>query len=380
MDIPNYFQEFLKEIRLTQNMRDDLLKGHTTLRERLHSDEHLTPIIVDSFLQGSYKRSTAVRPKGDKRADVDIVVVTKIKRSEYPDPEKAMNLFIPFLEKYYTGKYKIQGRSFGIELSYVDMDLVITSAPSEEEENIYKSYSVTTSDTVEEATDWRLIKSWVPNTMRSPLEQKAIKEAIQKEKEWQTEPLWIPDREAKVWQETHPLEQIKWTSQKNKRCNGHFVNIVKAIKWWELINHENLRPKGYPLEHLLGDCCPDSINSIAAGVTAVFENITTKYAMYALSKSKPFMQDRGLPAHDVFARITEEEFEIFWTVATKAAQIAREALQSTDEVESSFKWRELFGEKFPKATNNDNKETIQEFTKNSALPIIRSNPSKPWSF
>lgn len=46
------------------------------------------------------------------------------------------------------------------------------------------------------------------------------------------EPLYIPDRDADSWEKTHPLEQISWTQQKNARCNGHYVNIVKCLKWW----------------------------------------------------------------------------------------------------------------------------------------------------
>ena len=46
------------------------------------ADEDLKDIIVTTFLQGSYRRSTAVRPKQGKRSDVDIVVVTKLDKEE----------------------------------------------------------------------------------------------------------------------------------------------------------------------------------------------------------------------------------------------------------------------------------------------------------
>jgi hypothetical protein len=53
-----YFDKFLSNIRLTKSQRDDLITGHTTLRERLASDEELSKIIVSTFLQGSYRRAT----------------------------------------------------------------------------------------------------------------------------------------------------------------------------------------------------------------------------------------------------------------------------------------------------------------------------------
>lgn len=122
-----YFSDFLADIRLQQNHRDELKTGHTTLQNRLWADEDLSKIIVNTFLQGSYHRATAIRPHGGKRADVDIVVVTKIPEST--NPEDAMALFKPFLDKHYKDKWELQGRSIGISMSYVDLDLVITPRP-----------------------------------------------------------------------------------------------------------------------------------------------------------------------------------------------------------------------------------------------------------
>ena len=42
-----------------------------------------------------------------------------------------MNVLVPFLNRYYAGKWKKKGRSIGIELSDVKLDVVLTSAPSE---------------------------------------------------------------------------------------------------------------------------------------------------------------------------------------------------------------------------------------------------------
>jgi len=46
MNIPTYFARFLKEIRLTSNQVNDLIKGHTTLRNRLEEDEEMSKIDV----------------------------------------------------------------------------------------------------------------------------------------------------------------------------------------------------------------------------------------------------------------------------------------------------------------------------------------------
>ena len=156
------FETFLKGIRPTSAMRDNLKKGHKTLRDRLNADADLKPILVSDFLQGSYRLYTAVRPKGDKRSDVDIIVVTKLDETEYT-PKNALALFEPFLNKHYNGKWHPQGRSFGIELSYVELDVVPTSAPTEQEYGILRSDSVTHDGDLFEARElqeWRLHPTW----------------------------------------------------------------------------------------------------------------------------------------------------------------------------------------------------------------------------
>jgi hypothetical protein len=366
MELQNSFSKFLKEIRPTQSTKDDFITGHTTLTDRLNKDEALKPIIVSTFLQGSYRRSTAVRPKSGKKSDVDIIVVTKLSKEEYTNPDDAMDIFVPFLDNWYKDKYQRQGRSFGIELSYVEMDLVITSAPSEAEVDILKSVAVTTDETLEETRNWRLVKSWEPILESNDALYKSLLSEIRKEAEWKTEPLWIPNREAGAWEQTHPLEQIKWTYGKNARCNTHYVNIVKAIKWWQRVNHVDDRLRGYPLEHLIGQNCPDNVNSVAQGVANTLSSITDKYKYYSENKLVPNLPDHGVPSHNVLGRINSTDFNEFYNHVVDATKIAEEALSSEKISESSEKWRKLFGEKFPPSDDDDNK--------NGAGPFITPSP------
>ena len=351
MELPTYFTKFLQEIRPTENQKEDCKTGHQTLRNRLSADEQLKPIIVNTFLQGSYRRATAVRPKGEAKLDVDTIAVTRISQSCYPNPDDAMDLFVPFLDKHYEGKYQKQGRSFGIELSYVNLDLVITSAPSEAEEEIYESKAVRTDFTPEDIDDWLLTKSWIPPAER--ISQTAFLKSL-REAEWKTEPLWIPNRDAGKWERTHPLEQIKWTWAKNANCNKHYVNVVKAVKWWQRVHHEDDRPKGYPLEHLVGACCPNAVTSVAEGVTRTLEAIVRNYSVYALRKQVPCLPDHGVPEHNVLDRVSGGEFANFYEHVKEAAQIAREALDTDNKKQAIEKWRELFGSKFPDSDDNGN--------------------------
>ena len=336
-----YFNDFLKNIRLTDNQVNELKSAHTTLRNRLMADEDLKDIIVTTFLQGSYRRSTAVRPKQGKRSDVDIVVVTKLDKEEVT-PEEALNVFEPFLEKYYEGKYRKQGRSWGIEMTHVDLDVVPTSAPSLAEQGLLENLAVLSDNDVEEMSE--LFAEIVESAYNPWKTAFAEFMAADDNASWKNDPLFIPDREAELWDETHPLEQIRWTHEKNASCNRHYVNVVKCIKWWRKEKFTDIKhPKSYPLEHFVGDCCPDGIKSIAEGVVLTLEKIVSDYPQ------KPELKDRGVPEHDVFGRLSEEDYDAFYESVCEAAVIARNAYEAETVQESADLWRKLFGNKFPEA-------------------------------
>lgn len=343
--VPSYFKDFLSNIRLSENQVNDLKTGHTTLRKRLEEDEALSNIIVSTFLQGgSYRRSTAVKPKNGNKSDVDIIVVTKLDSEEYT-PEEALNIFVPFLDKYYKDKYRLQGRSIGISLSYVDLDIVLTSAPpSKSEIGILQDRAIISEYTIEEFQQNLLTKS-LDNVLVESTYNIFCKS--DSELQWKSDPLLIPDREVEEWDKTHPLEQIRWTIEKNKNCNTHYINVVKALKWWRKIQCPDIKhPKSYPFEHFIGDCCPDGITSVAEGIVLTLENIVSQYLI------KPFLADRGVPEHDVFARITNDEYADFYDTVCGAAKIAREAFDCEELYDSVCKWRELFGTEFPPLLQN----------------------------
>ncbi|WKN44910.1 SMODS domain-containing nucleotidyltransferase [Tunicatimonas pelagia] len=377
MYLPSYFNDFLSNIRLSPNQKNDLIKGHKTLVKRLKEDKDLAPYIVSIFLQGSYRRYTAVAPVNGKRADVDVIIVTRFDKNSVT-PEQAIEKFIPFVEKHYKGKYEIQGRSIGIELSYVDLDIVVTAAPSEADEELLRSESVTTMLTLEDsivAQDWKLIKSWLEPGHRSG-DLIDIQKSYSEQAEWKTEPLHIPDREANCWIDTHPLEQIRWTQQKNKDTNGHYVNVVKSLKWYRKINLVNLKyPKGYPIEHMIGDCCPDEISSVAEGIMLTLENIVSSYQTNYLTGQVPTLPDRGVPDHNVWKRVSIEDFKSFYDSIKEAAVIARKAYEADTVKEAVANWQILFGKKFPDAPDDGNNDSGDSTTNPSGGFSSRKNPT-----
>jgi hypothetical protein len=368
MELPSYFNDFLSNIKLPDSLTEECKKSNQELREQLYNDEDLAPIIVNTFLQGSYRRGTIVRPLGKEKVDVDLVLVTKLSKEEYT-PDQVFAVFTQFLEEHYKGRHKQQGRSIGISLNDIDLDMVVTAAPSESQIGILKSESVGTLESLDKLSDWRLNRHW-PEPLPSRVSKMSTTE------EWKSEPLYIPDREAKVWEPTHPLAQIQWTRDKNGRCNGHYLGVVKAIKWWHKQQTAKPKyPKGYLIEHIVGYCCPDSIRSVAEGVTLTLEEIKSSFLQDVQLGRVPYLPDHGVPENDVFKRVSAEEFKTFYGMVAAAAVLAREAYDEADLQTSANKWKKLFVNDFPDPPDNGDDRGGKgpdkgEFTRRTAPAVL----------
>jgi hypothetical protein len=345
------FEGFLKNIRLPEALANQCRDEHLRLRGLLLIDLDLRDIIVSTFLQGSYRRDTGTKPNGeDPHADVDVVVVTTLDPTRYT-PDLVVARFTPFLEKNYPGQWERQDRSIKITPNGKDvtLDLVVTAAPSEIQQEFFESVD----PTFKAARTG--VKAPEPLNFREAFDRIAKSARLE---EWQREPLLIPDRELKEWQRTHPLEQIRWTQEKNDDTAGNYINVVRAVKWWRKENPDGKYPRGYPLEHLVGDTCPAGVGSVAEGVTLALEAMRDRYRIYVQTGTTPNLPDRGVPEHDVFKRITPEQFAIFWRLVETAAGKARTAMNAEGNANSMVLWRDLLGPEFPQPPKDELKDSM----------------------
>lgn len=346
--LPSYFDRFLKKIRLQQDLREELQDAHKELSDRLERDAALKPIFVDTFLQGSYKRATIVQPDANDAADVDLVLVTGLDETLHPKPASAMALFEPFLESNYRGKWEPQARSFGIAHGRIKMDLVITSAPSEVVREMLAWKAIRSQMTLDQDIEFRVRRSWVEPHLRTgaPGWLKALHAEGQPLGDWSADPLRIPDRYQERWEATHPIAQIDWTAEKNRLCNEHYLDVVRALKWWRRRHAVPKYPKGYPFEALIGDACPPNIDSVADGIVRTLEVIDERWRDHALARATPYIKDHGVD-QNVLARVDGTDFARFHALIGPAARTARAALEAADKFQSVPLWQSLFGPEIP---------------------------------
>ena len=361
MQLTSHFNDLLAEIRPSAELLEECVKAHTELRETLINDPELKDVVVGTFLQGSYRRSTLTRPKEGSKPDVDIVLVTNLNPGDWT-PARVQERFCKVLDKYprYRGNYKRQGRSIGLSYGAVNLDLVVTAAPSEAVRVLLRSGDFGSAYSLEANPTWSL--------------DRALSSGGQ---QWQNEPLLIPDRDANRWEETDPIAQIEWTHRKNARTNGHFVNVVKAVKWWwtQLSPSGHGAPKGYLIERLVGLHCPDGIQSVAQGFTETLEGIRDTYAIAVAQGITPFIQDVGIPANNVFKRVPPQQFSILYGAAAECASQARTAYNDPQSDSSAIGWAAIFGSLFP-APNNDNKASGNRASQAFQQPSRPAEPSK----
>ncbi|QLH78345.1 hypothetical protein HZS55_14025 [Halosimplex rubrum] len=343
--LPTLFETFLSDIRPQDEHNDAYKEGHETLRDHLQNDDDIDEFYVADFLQGSYRRWTALRPQEDEKSDVDVVFVSDL--SSDLDTDVALRKCEPFLDEHYEGQWEPNAHSYKIEEEEVEIDLVLTAAPSEATREAVKS-----------------LGSLDVGTALSPDDLSTVAEALNMsadgDDEWKDEPLKIPHRDENEWENTHPLATIAFTVNKNDITDGHYVNVVKAIKWWRRTKTPDVEgPTSYPLEHIVGQCCPDDIDSVAEGVTRTLEELTRQFKTDALAEETPVLPAHGLPRtpeNDVLKQIDGKDFAAFYDEAEDAAALARTALDEEDKETSRDYWYQLFGEKFPPFGSDDDSD------------------------
>jgi hypothetical protein len=110
------FNDLLRDIEPSQTTKANAASAHAALRDHLSSHEEFKKVHKKTFLSGSYKRDTAIRPRASggqvERPEVDVIIVTT--HSFNDNPADVLHLLYKAVKDGYATVRK-QQRSVGLE-------------------------------------------------------------------------------------------------------------------------------------------------------------------------------------------------------------------------------------------------------------------------
>jgi len=326
------FDSFVQDIEPSKTTKSRASRAHTTLRDFLSKHDTFEGVHVRTFLSGSYKRDTAIRPQKNgedvERPDVDIIVVTNHSLDDSP-AEVVELLYKTLKEKYET--IRKQQRSVGIETAQADMDVVPIIEPVEHGGKLY-----------------------------------------------------IADRKLEEWIETNPPKHTEWTTDVNSKASGRFKPLVKMVKWWRRENSTvSKRPKGFVLECFTADSMSFTEKHYGELFVGMLEAFVSTYAWHISQRFVPDIDDPGVPGNSVTKGLTFAAFEGFYNKAKAHAETGRKALDEDDAEKAVALWRQIFGDRFPKfgdAKKAAGLLTGATATESLTFPDRPVRPNKPDGF
>lgn len=291
------FNAFLSNIEPSKTTVNYISSIQTNLRSYLKNHERYKNIHVDTFLSGSYAKHTSIRPvSGDKKRDVDIVVVTS-----YSAKDDACDVLEELkdvlLEKTDYSTARVQHHSVGIEMGGISVDIVPVIM-DEDDDQLY----------------------------------------------------YIGDSETGEWSITDPKGHKSWSTKVNQDNNNEYKPLVKIFKWWRRVNCPADRkfPKGITLEKIIADNLGDSSQSTENFLIETMQNVISAYKEdYSDQDVNPVIDDPSekITGNDLLAGYSTPDFSAFINKLN-----AHVTLLNSDGTTNAT-WRTILGTEFPKDNN-----------------------------
>lgn len=242
--------------------------------------------VLDSFLTGSYARSTMIAPLSE--ADIDIFVVLDPKYYESDGQAGLLDKVKRALLKTYTKTPKISRNGQAVTITFTDFVVDVVPAFNRKGGGYL-----------------------IPNSVQ------------------------------KVWIATNPKTHVDIMIEKNKNHNGDLVPIVKMIKGWN--RNINYSFVSFRLELLAIEIFENvTISDYSSGMRYFFDKGRERIK-YKAKDPVPY----GGEISGLRNATTQEEavskFESAYNRAIKAEQYAK-----NDSIENAvIEWRKIFGDYFP---------------------------------
>ena len=288
------FDGFLKNIDPSASTVSYISSIQTNMRSYLKNHENYKNIHIDTFLSGSYAKHTSIRPvTGDKKRDVDIIVVTTYS-SDKNSADVLNELRDILAEKSDYSSARIQHHSVGVDMSGISVD-VVPVIVDEDDEQLY----------------------------------------------------YIGNSETGDWTASDPKGHKTWSTGVNKNNNEKYKPLVKIFKWWRRVNCPGNRkyPKGIVLEKIVADNLGDSSLSMEDFFIETMQNIISAYNDDYVSQGiNPIIDDPSdkIISNDLLSDYSVNDFSEFIEKLEEHENLLN------IEGPTNNTWRKILGTEFPK--------------------------------
>lgn len=294
------FNAFLSNIEPSPTTVAYISSIQTNLRSFLKNHKDYKDVHVDTFLSGSYAKHTSIRPAaGDKKRDVDIIVVTSYSSSK-SSSEVLEELKDVLIQKKEYSTAIVQRHSVGIEMGSVSVDVVPVIA-DEDDDQLY----------------------------------------------------YVGDSDTGNWTMTDPKGHKSWSTDVNKENNSEYKPLVKIIKWWRRVNcpEGTKYPKGITLEKIIADNLGDSSLSTEDFLIGTMQNIISAYKEdYSDQGKNPVIDDPSekISGNDLLSGYSTDDFSAFIDKLDEHANLLN------TEGTTNATWRKILGTQFPNSSQESN--------------------------
>ena len=289
-----HFQKFDTNLQLDASRRARIIKAHETLRAALSRAVRVS----DTFLQGSYKNHTAIRPLVGDEYDVDVVVVLERPyfinswNDEVAEPAEVLDWVRRELESVRDYAWRLEVKRRCIRLDYAGdfhLDVVPTLSGGGEVLHI---------------------------------------------------------GEGRSWGETNPKGLDTWHTKTNRRLDGSFNALLRMMKRWR--DFYELSVPSVTLAVMLGNYLPDlprsGGNTREAWVVEAFDAL---HRHFVNRTQVPVVKNPSLPREDLARDLGWPEFRELKGQVEESRNLVREARQETQLRPAVERYRDLFGDAFP---------------------------------
>ena len=296
------FTEFISDITPSQTTVTNSQRAHQGVSKALLNDKEFKNKVKRVFLGGSYRRSTAIRPRtkqgSTERPDVDLYVV--VDGSPWDsDPAELIDELYAALNRARKdlGITSIKRNRCSIALSMTKADLDTSILLERQFDNLYR----------------------------------------------------IGNRNTGEWYETDPEEHTNWSAKQNARCSRRFNPMTRMVKWARRHNRTVSRhPKSFALEAFIAPYIDEDEANYGQLFHDWCQSFLDAYDLNRQLRLCPKLEDPAVSGGDILAGVTSDEFCAYFDKITKHRDDAAKALAEDDQDKATEYWRRIFGERFPK--------------------------------